>query len=99
MKKEMSQCCAIKQYTQTEKLQKIGCIYVIKNKIEKTCTLIDVATPADRNIVQKKAESKLRVQYNSLGIEIQRMWNMKCTIMPIIIGATGIETKSLSENL
>jgi len=28
----------------------------IKNKKEKTCTLIDVAIPADRNVVQKEAE-------------------------------------------
>jgi hypothetical protein len=30
------------------------------NNKEKTCTLIDVAIPADRNVVQKKAEKKLR---------------------------------------
>ena len=29
---------------------------IIKNKKEKTCTLIDVATPADRNVVQKETE-------------------------------------------
>jgi hypothetical protein len=29
---------------------------IIKNKREKTCTLIDVAIPADRNVVQKEAE-------------------------------------------
>ena len=28
---------------------------IIKNKTEKTCTLIDVAIPADRNVVQKEA--------------------------------------------
>jgi len=28
---------------------------IIKNKKEKTCTLIDVAIPADRNVVQKEA--------------------------------------------
>ena len=33
---------------------------IIKNKKEKTCTLIDVAIPADRNVVQKKAEKKLK---------------------------------------
>jgi len=27
---------------------------IIKNKKEKTCTLIDVAIPADRNIVKRK---------------------------------------------
>ena len=31
---------------------------IIKNKKEKTFTLIDVAIPADRNVVQKEAEKK-----------------------------------------
>jgi hypothetical protein len=29
---------------------------LIKNQKEKTCTLMDVAIPADRNFVQKEAE-------------------------------------------
>ena len=29
---------------------------IIRNKKEKTCTLIDVAIPVDRNVVQKEAE-------------------------------------------
>jgi len=69
---------------------------IIKNNKEKTCTLVDVALPADRNVVQKEAEKKLK--YKSLCIEIQRMWNMKCTIVPVIIGATGIVTRSLRKN-
>src|SRR5215475_1690711 len=70
---------------------------IIKNKKEKTCTLIDVAIPADRNVVQKEVEKKLK--YKSLCIEIQRMWNVKCTIIPVIIVATGIVTGSLKKNL
>ena len=31
--------------------------------------------------------------------EIQRMWNMKCVIIPVTIGATGIATKLLKKNL
>jgi ABC-type methionine transport system permease subunit len=27
------------------------------------------------------------------------MWNMKCTIIPVTIGATGIVTRSLRKNL
>ena len=46
----------------------------------------DVAMPADRNAVQKEAEKKLK--YKSLCIKIQRMWNLTCTILPVIIGAT-----------
>ena len=70
---------------------------IIKNEKEKTCTLIDVAIPADRNVVQKEAEKKLK--YKSLCVEIQRMWNLKCTVVPVIIGATGIVTGSLKNNL
>jgi hypothetical protein len=69
----------------------------MKNEKEKTCTPIDVAIPADRNIMQKKVEKKLK--YNSSGTEIQRMWNLKCTIAPVIIGATGMVTKSLRKNM
>ena len=39
-------------------------IIIIINKKEKTCTLIDVAIPADRNVVQKEVEKKLK--YKSL---------------------------------
>jgi len=41
---------------------------IIKNKKGKTCTLIDVAIPADKNVVQKEAEKKLK--YKTLCIEI-----------------------------
>ena len=69
---------------------------IIKNTKEKTCTLIEVAIPAGRNVVQKEAEKKLK--YKSLCIEIQRKWNLKCTIVPVIIGAAGIVTRSLRKN-
>jgi hypothetical protein len=68
-----------------------------KNKKEKTCTLIDVAISADRNVVQKEAEKKLK--YKCLRKQIQRMWNLKCTIIPIVIGATGIVTRNIKKNL
>ena len=56
-----------------------------------------MAIHADRNVVQKEEEKKLK--YKRLCIEIQRMWNLKCTIVPVIIGATGIVTRSLRKNL
>jgi hypothetical protein len=70
---------------------------IIKNQKDKTCTLTAVAIPADRNVVQQEAEKKLK--YRSLCIGIQRMWNLKCTIIPVIIGATGIVTRGLRKNL
>jgi hypothetical protein len=70
---------------------------IIKNKKRKICTLINVAIPADRIFVPKEAEKKL--EYKSLCIEIQRMWNLKCTIIPVITGVTGIVTRSLRKHL
>ena len=55
-----------------------------------------MAIPADRNVVQKEAEKKIK--YKSLGIEMQRMWNLKCTIIQVVIGATGIVMRSLRKN-
>ena len=55
-----------------------------------------MAIPADRNVVQKEAEMKLK--YKSLCIEMKRMWNLKGTIIPVINGATGIVTRSLKKN-
>jgi hypothetical protein len=70
---------------------------IIKNKKDKTCLLIDVAIPSDKNIIQKEAEKKLK--YKNLSTEIQRMWNMKCFVIPVIIGATRIVGKSLQKYL
>jgi hypothetical protein len=61
---------------------------IIKNKKDKTCLLIDVAIPSGKTVIQKEAEKKLK--YKNLIIEIQRMWNMKCFVIPVILGATGI---------
>ena len=43
--------------------------------------------------------SAKKLKYKSLCIEIQRMWNLKCTIVPVIIEATGIVTRSLKKHL
>jgi hypothetical protein len=70
---------------------------IIKDKKDKTCLLIDVAMPSDKNVVQKEAEKKLK--YKNVSIEIHRMWNMKCSVIPVIFGATGIVSKSLQKYL
>jgi hypothetical protein len=57
-----------------------------------TCMLIDVAIPGDRNVCQKEAEKILK--YKNFTIEIQRMWNVKTRVIPVIIGATGTISKS-----
>jgi hypothetical protein len=50
--------------------------------------LIDVAISRDRNVIKKEAKKVLKY------IEIQRMWNVKTRVIPVIIGATGTISKS-----
>jgi hypothetical protein len=55
--------------------------------------LIDIANLGDRNVIKKEAEKILK--YKDLTIEIQRMWNVKAKVIPVIIGATGTISISL----
>jgi len=57
-----------------------------------TCMLIDDAISGDRNVIKKEAEKILK--YEDLTTEIQRMWNVKTKVIPVIIGATGTISKS-----
>jgi len=41
-----------------------------------------------------KKEAEIILKYTDLTIEIQRMWNVKTKVIPVIIGATGTITKS-----
>jgi hypothetical protein len=49
--------------------------------------IIGVAIPSD--------STKTNLKYSNFSIEIQRMWNLKCLFIPVIIGAMRITTKGL----
>jgi hypothetical protein len=59
--------------------------------------LIDVTIPGDRNVIRKEAEKILK--YKNLTTEIQRTWNVKTNVIPVIIGATGTISKSFRKYL
>jgi len=54
--------------------------------------LIDVAISGDRNVIKNETENILK--YKDLTTEIQRMWNVKTKVIPVIIVATGTISKS-----
>lgn len=70
---------------------------VIRDKRTSQCYIVDVSVPADGNVGQKGTEKILK--YRDLQIEIQRMWNCKAYVIPIIIGSTGIVHKSCQNYL
>ena len=68
---------------------------VIKDRKEKKCICIDMSVPSERNVASKETE-KLS-EYKDLEIEVTRMWQMKTTVISVIIGALGLDTKRMNE--
>ena len=63
----------------------------------KICKIVDIAVPADHRI--KLKECKKRDNYLDLARELKKLWNIKVTIIPIVIGALGTVTKGLLKGL
>ena len=56
---------------------------IIKDKKEKTCIMIDMSIPSERNVPIKEVEKLSK--YKDLEIEVTKMWEMKTSIVPIVI--------------
>ena len=71
--------------------------YDNQQKKKRICKLIDVAVLADHRIKLKEWEQKDK--YLDLIRELKMLWNVKVTIVPIVIGAFGTITKGLLKGL
>jgi len=80
------------QQTQTDRTIPNNKPDIIRDNEKGTCVLIDFAISGDRNVIKKEAEKILK--YKDLTIEIQRIWNIKTKVIPVIIEATGTISKS-----
>ena len=74
---------------------------IIINKRKRICKIVDFAVPADHRINLKESEKKDK--YLDLARELKKkktkLWNMKVTIVPIVIGALGTVTKGFLKGL
>ena len=66
-------------------------------KKRRTCRIVNFAVPADHRVKLKECEK--RDKYLNLTRELKKLWNMKVTIIPIVIGALGTVTKGLVQGL
>ena len=68
---------------------------VFKNKQEKSCLLIDMSTPTEKNtsvhVTEKLSKNK------DLEIKIETMWGMKATTIPVVTGVLGLTKKGLEK--
>ena len=66
---------------------------IVINKKKRTCKIVDFAIPADHRIKLKESEKKNK--YLDLAREMKKLWNLKVTIIPIVIGALVTITKRI----
>ena len=65
---------------------------------KRICKIVDFAVPADHRIKLKECEKKDK--YLDLARELKKkLWNMKVTIILIMIGVFGTVTKGLLKGL
>ena len=68
-----------------------------KKKKKRICKIVDFAVPVDHRIKLKECEK--RDKCLDLARELKKLWNMKVTVVPIVIGAFGMVTKGLLKGL
>ena len=66
-------------------------IIINYNDKKRTCKIVDFAVPTDHRIKLKECEKKDK--YFDLTRQLKKLWNMKVTIIPIVIGAFDTVTK------
>ena len=72
-------------------------LIAINNNKGRICKIVDFAVPADHRIKLKECEKKDK--YLDLARELKKLWNMRVTIVPIVIGAFGTVIKGLLKGL
>ena len=68
---------------------------VIRDKLENKCFFIDMSVQSERNMGYKETEQLSK--YEDLEVEVAKMWKMKTTIVPVIVGALGLVRKRTKE--
>ena len=56
---------------------------VLVDKKERTCKIIDFAVPGDSRIAKEKDKIE---KYQDLGRVLQKIWNVKVKIIPLVVG-------------
>ena len=72
-------------------------LIIINKKKKGICKIVDFAVPTDHRTKLKECEKKDK--YIDLARELKKLWNMKVTIVPIVIRAFVTITKGLLKGL
>ena len=64
---------------------------------ERSCKITDFAVPGDKKI-EEKEKDKIE-KYQDLGRDLQKIWNVKVKIIPLVVGSLGAIPKQFGNRL
>ena len=67
------------------------------DKKDRSCKIIDFVVPGDSRI-EEKEKDKIE-KYQDLGRELQKIWNVKVKIIPLVVGSLGAIPKQFGNRL
>ena len=70
---------------------------VVVDKKERSCKIIDFVVPGDSRI-EEKEKGKIK-KYQDLGRELQKIWNVKVKIIPLVVGSFSAIPKQFGNRL
>ena len=70
---------------------------VVVDKKDRSCKIIDFALPGDSRIEEKEKDQVEK--YQDLGRELQKIWNVKVKIIPLVVGSLGAIPKQFGNRL
>ena len=70
---------------------------VVVDKKKRICKIIDFAVPGDSSIEEKE---KYKIEeYQDSRMELQKIWNVKLKIIPLVVGSLGAIPKQFGSRL
>ena len=67
---------------------------VVIDKKERSCKIIDFVFPGDSRIEEEKDKIE---KYQDFGRELQKIWNLKVKIIPLVVGSSGAIPKQFGD--
>ena len=69
---------------QTDYVKEAWRKYLVVVDKKRTCNIIDFAVPGDSRIEEEKEKIE---QYQDLRRELQKIWNVRVKIIPLVVGS------------
>ena len=69
----------------------------VRDKVNKLVYVIDISCPMEANVWNKEVEKVAK--YGPLKEELQRMWNCRGIVVPVVVGCLGAVSKNIEKHL